>query len=194
MMNDEFLLLILVSNGSEFNENKRELKPRDSIRPSCVSSSIRVSQLSTEYCALSERPTYRKKMAAERCGIRTQLQATPVHTNRIVFEHFERAWTAMWCRIGGAHMYRMSYERFQCCGTRFVNWMYAISLLMCLSVLNSAIWDFCIDFVLFFNQTFINNNISWTWKMFFFYWFFFFQMKRRHFIYKKSMDIFFYCK
>lgn len=60
-------------------------------------------------------------MAAERCGIRTQLQATPVHTNRIVCEHFERADTAIWCRIGGARMCRMSYARFQCSGTRFVN-------------------------------------------------------------------------
>lgn len=44
---------------------KREIKPRDSVRPSCVNSSIRVSQLSTEYCAQSETNIEQKrKMAA----------------------------------------------------------------------------------------------------------------------------------
>lgn len=60
------ILIWSFSDGSktiQINEGKREIKPRDSIRPSCVNSSIRVSQLSTEYCAQSE-TNIEKKMAA----------------------------------------------------------------------------------------------------------------------------------
>lgn len=45
---DEFgILLRSLRIQTNKSEGKREIKPRDSIRPSCVSSSIRVSQLST---------------------------------------------------------------------------------------------------------------------------------------------------
>lgn len=76
------ILIWSFSDGSktiQINEGKREIKPRDSIRPSCVNSSIRVSQLSTEYCAQSETNIEEKNGC--RCGsIRTQLQAHDTHT------------------------------------------------------------------------------------------------------------------
>lgn len=52
-----------IRNYKEVIKTKRELKPRDSIRPSCMNSSIRVSQLST-YIVHWARDQHLRKMAA----------------------------------------------------------------------------------------------------------------------------------